>query len=196
MLKKISVISVFAVELLFMRQWFLCKRFKDYIHFLSTNQSLYLEDLTHGNKGESIILIRLFHNKIIVFITIFSKYYLRFWDERFALNLFSIVGYFGIILGIYYLINRNFKNKKYLWIAFIFLLILPLFEIIFEPVINFTYKIIFLTLPFQAFSLFGIWQFLKEDKNNLRLIIIFCLIFVSMWWISVLQPDAYNYCVK
>ena len=196
MLKKILAVAVFTVELFAVSQWFLCKQLKDFIHLSSTNLTLYLNSLINNDSGVPLLIVRIFHNKIIGFLDIFVKYYLRFWDDRFLLNLLSIVGCFGIILGIWYLVSRNFNNKKYLWITLIFLLMLPLVEIVFEPHVNFIYKVIFLALPYQIFSIFGIWQFLKKDTGNLRVLLIICLIVVSIWWISVLQPDVYNYCVR
>lgn len=196
MFKKISVVVVFIVELFVEKQWFLCRQFKDFIHLASTNQSLSLVGLIHNDQGQSLFIVRLFHNKVGVFLDLFFRYYLKFWDDRFLLNLLSVVGFIGIVLGIWYLMAGNFKNKKYLWVFFIFLLVLPLVEIIFQPIVSFEYKIILLTLPFQIFSLFGIWQFLGKSRNNLRVLLIISLIFLSIWWMSILNPDIYLYCVK
>jgi hypothetical protein len=196
MLKKIFVVTAFIIELLAVSEWFVCKQFKDFIHFSSFNQALYLKGLMDNDSGIPFLIVRVFHNKPIVFLDIFVKYYLSFWDDRFLLNLFSVVGCFGIILGIWYLLSRNCKHKKQLWIMLIFLLAFPLVEILFKPNINFIFKVIILVLPYQLFSLFGLWQFIKTDKGNFRMALIYCLLFLSIWWINVLQSDVSNYCVR
>lgn len=196
MLRKIFVIEIFIIEYLILEQWFACQRFKDFIHLSSTNMGLYIKDLTNNDAGIPLFIVRFFHNKIIAFFNLLLQYYLRFWDDRFILNLLSIVGCFGMILGVWYLLVRNLKYRKYLRIALIYLLVIPLTEILYEPRIGFIYKIIFLTLPLQLFSLFGIWKFLGVGRNYFRMIIVLILIVLSVWWMRVLPADIYNYCVR
>lgn len=194
MRKKVLVIVVFAIEFISLQQWFLCKRFKDFIHFSSINLNLYLDDLIHNDIGVPLSVIRIFHNKAVVVITLLFKNYLQFWDIRFAVNLFSLVGYFGIILGFWYIFNED-KRKWYIYIVLFILFFLPLIEVLFEPNFYFPLKVILIALPYQVFSLFGAWQFLRKD-STLRAFILIFLIIISMWWYFVLQNDVFNYCVK
>jgi len=154
-----------------------------------------MESLVNNDSGIPPIIVRFFHNKITVFMDVFTRYYLRFWDFRFTLNLLSVVGCFGLVLGFWYLLNGNFGKKKYLWVILAFLLLIPLIEIMLEPNINIILRMIIVALPLQIFSVFGVWQFLKNDPRRFRVLFIICLLFVSAWWISILFNDISGYCV-
>jgi hypothetical protein len=196
MFKKILIIAVLIMELLPIKQWLLCKQFKDFIHFPATNVELYTKGLINNDSGIPFFIIRFFHNKVVVSVDILLKNYFNFWDIRFATNMFSVIGYFGIILGVWYTLTRKFKMSKYLKGILVYILLIPFVEIMFEYHIDFVYKLIFIILPIQAFSFFGIWQFLNVNKGIFRTMVIVVLILISMWYGAILQPDIFDYCVK
>lgn len=194
MIKKLSLLLILAVELITLRYWFLCQQFKSFIHLSSQNVGLRVDELIHNDGNTPLLLVRLLHNKIIVFILDIFRIYLQFWDIRFATNLFSIVGYFGIFCGFYYLILSKIKNS-YKIILSLFLLLLPFVEIVFEPNLNFILKLFLLVLPYWLFSLFGIYQFCINGNRPQRVLIIGFLISLSLWWTVLLSHEIGNYCV-
>ena len=196
MIKQLTICLVFFVELIAVGQWLSCRYFKDFIHFSSVKTALFTEGLINNDSGIPIFIVRFFHNKVVANINAISENYLRFWDIRFALNLFSVIGSFGIILGIWYLFAGNIKKRKYLRILLAYMLTVPLVEIISGNHIDYIYKIIFIAIPFQIFSFFGVWEFISPNNNWLRISIVVGLSLVSLWWMYILGQDIYNYCVR
>src|SRR6185437_2130510 len=118
---KILLISITViVESLTLKSWLVCKNFSDIFHFSSTHIALQLEDFVHTEKGTSILLTRLFNNKPIDNILYLFRLYLQFWDVRFGSNWFSFIGYFGIIMGVYYIIANKKRNVIH-WLMLVIL---------------------------------------------------------------------------
>src|SRR6266567_446988 len=124
-----------VIEFLTVKAWFLCKSFTDLFHLSSINITLQIEDYVHSEKGTPLFLTRLFTNKIIDTFLDLLRIYLQFWDIRFGASWFSLVGYFGIFAGFFYILS-NKKKRLYHWAMLIIILLLPLIEILKEPHIS------------------------------------------------------------
>src|SRR6266480_3743665 len=110
---KYFVIIVSAViEFLTLKAWFVCKDFTDLFHHSSVNLDLQIKDYIYTEKGTSLILTRVFNNKITIIALDVLRFYLQFWDIRFGVNWFSPIGYFGIFAAFYYIL---FNKKKHIY---------------------------------------------------------------------------------
>ncbi|HWY78895.1 MAG TPA: hypothetical protein VNW29_00900, partial [Candidatus Sulfotelmatobacter sp.] len=112
--KIITIILTGIVEFLTLGVWLTCKNFADIFHHSSINLTLQMEDYVHAEKGTSLLLTRVFNNKFIVNSNDLLRFYFQFWDIRFGSNWFSLIGYFGIFAGFYYIL-ANKKKKIYHW---------------------------------------------------------------------------------
>jgi hypothetical protein len=190
------IIAIIAIiELFTIRAWFVCKSFTDFFHLSSVSITMQIEDYEHAEKGTPLFLTRLFSNKLTDSVLDVLRIYLQFWDIRFAASWFSLVGYFGIGAGLYYiLINK--KKRFYHWIMLAVIFLLPCIEVFKEPHLSVMLKSIYLWLPFAIFSLYGIYQFLIHGKIKTRLWILFTIIIISIWWIYFLPYTMPRYCVN
>lgn len=184
-----------GIEYFALQTWFVCKDFTGIFHHSSINLALQLDDYIHAEKGTSLLLTRLFNNKVVIVFLDFFRFYLQFWDVRFGSIWFSLIGYSGILFGFYYLFSAK-KKTIYHWIALGLILLLPLIEIYGEPHVSLLIKSSYLWLPFSSFSLYGIYQFLSYGNIKKRLIIVSVIIVISLFWFLFLPYDTPRYCVK
>jgi hypothetical protein len=196
MVHKITIfILVLAglVEILTLRLWLSCKNLTDMFHHSSINLALQIQSLAAEERGTPLLLTRAFNNKLTDGILDLLRFYLHFWDVRFGINWFSLIGYFGIFFGIYYIISSK-KRKLYHWIALLVLLLLPFIEILIEPSIPIIFKAIYLWLPYSLFSLYGIYQFLTHGSKKKRIIVLLTLIVLSFWSLIFIAHYLPTYC--
>jgi hypothetical protein len=196
---KINYLAIFiaaVIEFVTVRAWSSCTDFtSNFFHHSSINLTLQIESYVYGEKGTSLFLTRVFSNKIIDGLLNYLRFYLQFWDIRFGGSWFSLIGYFGIFAGFYY-IFANKKRRLYHWIMVLVILLLPWIEILIEPHISVMLKSIYLWVPFCLFSLYGIYQFLIHGDKKKRLIIFLIVAIVSIWWIALLPYTLPRYCSK
>jgi len=193
-MKKIILVIAAIIEIFTLKAWFACESFTDIFHFSSVNLLYQMEAYINPFIGTPIWFVRLFHNKFVEISIDFLRFYLQFWDVRFGSVWFSFIGYFGILAGFYYII-LNKKKKNYHWLTFFILMILPCFEIIFEPVISIPLKSLYLWFPFILFSLYGIYQFLTHGSEKKRLVIVLILLILSFVSIFFISSEFSRYCV-
>lgn len=187
------IVITAIIEVLTLKAWFVCKSFNDFFHLSSINIKLQIEDYEHSEKGTSLLLTRVFTNKPIdTFLDLF-RIYLQFWDVRFGVSWFSLIGYFGIFAGFYY-IACNKKRRYYHWIMLAAILLLPWIEVIAEPHISLLVKSIYLWVPFILFSFYGLYQFLNHGNRKKRLILFVIIALISIWWIAFLPYGMSRYC--
>ncbi|HSW97096.1 MAG TPA: hypothetical protein VLF89_04700 [Candidatus Saccharimonadales bacterium] len=191
----LCIAAIAVVEFLTVKAWFVCKSFTDLFHLASINITLQIEDYIHLEKGTPLFLTRLFTNKIVNSFFDLFRLYFRFWDIRFGASWFSLIGYFGIFAGFYYIFSNN-KKRWYHWVMVILILVLPVFEVVKGPHISLVIKSIYLWAPFCLFSLYGIYQFLTHGNRKLKLVIILLLTILSIWWIYFLPFTMPPYCIK
>ncbi len=189
------IIVAAIIEFVTVRAWSNCRDFTSFFHHSSINLTLQIESYVYGEKGTSLFLTRFFNNKFTVSILDFLRYYLHFWDIRFGASWFSLLGYFGIFTGFYYIFS-NKKRRLYHWGMLLLIALLPLIEIFIEPHVSLMVKSIYLWIPFSLFSLYGIYQFLTHGKKKKRLIIFLILAALSIWWIALLPYTMPRYCSK
>lgn len=192
-MKKIILVITAVIELLTLNAWFACESFTDIFHYSSINLMYQLEIFINPLKGTPIWFVRLFHNKFVQIPSNFLRFYLQFWDVRFGSIWFSLIGYFGILAGFYYIVS-NKKKKMYHWLALLILIILPCIEIIFAPHISIPLKSLYLWLPYAIFSLYGVYQFLIHGNTKKRAVVIFLLLILSFLSIFFIPSEFYRYC--
>lgn len=189
--QSILIVLTAVIEIVFLQVWSTCHNLSDKFHFSIFDANLKLQEAITNDVGYSTYAARFFHNKVIVYGTEFLNKYILFWDVRFDVLLFSLIGYFGILYGLWLLITTRRNYVKRLIILGIVLL-LPLIEIfqLFQP---FQVRFVITILPMYVISLFGLWQFMKRYKRK-GLISLFVLLLLSLWYGSVLHNDFNNYC--
>lgn len=191
MIKKITIILIFFIEVWTTRLWLICSKFADFFHFSYFDMQLKIEEAVHNDKGFPSAIARIFHNKIVFFFHDTSSSYMRFWDIRFGAGFFTIIGYFGLFCGFWYLLKSKIKFNKL--IAIIYLLI-PFTEV-FRLIHSYQIDLIILSFPYQIISLYGIWNFIQQyNKKGLALVVV--LIILSIWYIYALPQDILLSCFK
>ncbi|HSX09646.1 MAG TPA: hypothetical protein VLF93_05820 [Candidatus Saccharimonadales bacterium] len=194
-MKRLALALAALIELLTLEMWFVCVNFSDIFHFKAINITYQVDTSINPFTGHLLKVAHVFHNKFIQIPIDVLRIYLQFWDVRFGTNWFSLVGYFGIFAGFYYLISHK-KKTIYHWLALAMLLVLPFIEIIVDPDVSFLVKCIYLWLPYSAFSLYGIYQFLIHGNRKKRLILVAILLVASWWWFFILPHNMENYCMR
>jgi hypothetical protein len=172
--------------------WLSCQKFADRFYYSPFDSELKLDELVHNDVRYRTYTARFFHNKISVYGNEFANTYLQYFDIRFTLMLFSIVGFFGILCGYWYLFRK--KNKTYkTWVIVALLLTLPLIEMTHPPV-PFIMRLGAIVVPYYILSIYGIWQFIKHHKK-LGIVVVLVLIVLSIWYLAVFEKDILkNFC--
>jgi hypothetical protein len=191
MIKKTSLLFILVIEIWVAKFWLICSSFVDFFHFSSIDMHLKLDDLINNDKGFSTLSVRFFHNKIAFFVQEVFSSYLRFWDIRFGVVFFSIVGYFGILCGFWYLIK---SRTRYRWLIVAIFLLLPFLEI-FRLIPSFQISFIILAGSYDVLSLYGILGFVRSYKR-LGLLLIAILMLISIWYIHALPLEMFLNCLK
>jgi hypothetical protein len=192
MKNKILTAIVLLIEIVTGSFWITCQKLSDRFYFSSYDVVLKIDELVHNDVGYATYTVRFFHNKLPLYSIEIINRYLQFWDLRFDVLYFSIVGYFGILYGFWHLLRKENKSYK-TWAVLIGLLLLPTIEI-FHLILPFAARMVVLFVPYYLFSLFGIWQFLKKHKR-LGLFVVIGLILLSIWYTAVFQKEIFrNFC--
>jgi len=193
-MRKLLIVIVWIVELFFTARWHGCWLFKDIFYFTWKVVLARAIDAISLNNGASVLLTHLMHNKIVYLFWGGLQMLLQYWDVRFLKEFIGIIGFFGIVFAIWYLLTSLRKNV-YVWFLFIFCLIISLIEMFFQPNIDYIWKLFVFGSAFQLLSLIGIWQFLKVKSKKRYLFVIF-LLTVSILSL-VFFPLAYQaFCLK
>lgn len=192
-MKKLLLIIPFFVELITLKMWFTCLHFLDFMHYSSLNIVYQIDTYINAYSGMPRWFARLFHNKPIQVPIDVLRIYLQFWDIRFGSDWFSLIGYFGIFSGFYYIAANKNKKIQY-WFIILLLLLLPFIEIFLNPRVSIYIKSIYLWLPYTLFSLYGIYQYIIHGNRKRRIIIIILLLLFSIWLLFLLPHTITNYC--
>lgn len=190
-MRKILLLIILIISIVQIKSWFSCHDFKETFHFSKYPVLLELDNLVHNDTGLPFVLIRFYHNKIAQSaISIFSSY-LRFWDVKFLVNLFLPIGIFGLVWGFLY----GLKTRM-IQILSLLILILPLVEILFKPLLYFPIKIIAFSLPLLIISLFGISVFLRDKRGKSPYLVVVVILLLSTWWLFAMPKDLGTFCLK
>jgi len=191
-LKKLIIICIFLYELFVVHIWLGCIKLQDTFLFSQFDAQLKTEYAIGNDVGYPPVLARLFHNKIIIYTTEIINKYFSFWNTQFGALFFSIVGYFGIICGFYYLIFRAKKSLKVIGVLVVLLLI-PFIQV-FNIHIPFMFKLFVLIIPYYLLSAYGLWEFIRLHKRY-GVIIVILLFLISLWYGIIFQKDIFvNFC--
>lgn len=189
MIRKIYLFSFLIILIAFLTRWHTCSNFKNEYHFSIYNLKLVSDNLIHNDINVPFLLIRLYHNKIILlFISLYTSY-LLFWDIKFISNLFLFTGFIGIMSGFIY----GYKIiLQHLWLRILTLtmLVVPVIEYFANPAIIFPLKVTLYSVPFVLFSLFGNITLIERFKGYKIFVILTILLILSVWW-NIYSP--YNY---
>lgn len=192
MTTKLLITLIILLEFATGSLWIRCQKLADKFYANGLDAQLKLEEAVRNDVGYSTVAARFFHNKINVYMTEFLNTYIQFWDIRFDVLFFSIVGFFGILCGFWYMLTNKKKTYK-TWLLLVVLMVWPLIEIIRVP-LPYWIRIIIILIPFYVFSLYGLWQFLKHHKL-LAPVVIIVLIVISAWYLLVFQTEIFmNFC--
>jgi hypothetical protein len=193
-MRKILIVIAFLVELFSIARWHSCWLFQPNFYFTLPTLLARTIDTINLNKGMPVLLTHLMQNKIVYLILGGLQTLFEYWDIRFLKEFIGIVGAIGIIFALWYLITK-FRRNILLWVLFMICLILSSIEMFFQPNVPYIWKLIAFGSAFQLFSLFGLWQFLK-DKSNKRYFFIIIILFISILSF-VLFPLGYQlFCLK
>jgi hypothetical protein len=185
--QRIVIIVTAIWEVFLLKNILTCSNFssKFYISFLQ--ERLMVDASAHNDTGYSWKFIKLFHNKIYIFIADFIDKYLQYWDPPYLISVFSIIGTFGILYGIWHIIAAKKRNKTALMVL-AGLACLPLI-ILFNVPLPAISKEAIVTFPFYVFSLYGLWQFCKRHKTK-GIIIVCILLILSIWFYLVFKDST------
>lgn len=191
MIYRITIILILFIEIWTTKLWLICSKFADFFHFSYFDLQLKIEDAVHNDKGFPSSIARFFHNKISFFVHDVFSSYMRFWDIRFGVVFFSIIGYFGLFCGFWYLLKSNIKYKQLIVIIY---LLIPFIEV-FRLIHSYQLNLILLSFPYQILSIYGIWSFLSQHKKR-GLALVVLLLILSIWYIYALPQDILLNCFK
>ncbi len=189
------LIPILIIQLLPIRLWNLCKNFLDYYHFSSYDLELQLIYAINHDYELPIIVARIFHNKASQFAIDFYKRYTHFFDWQLFITSISLVGVFGFLLGLWYFLNSERKDKR-IGIGILLAFTLPIFEVLFNPNLPFFLKFLLIFAPFHLVSLYGHYRFIKACRTRTSIIVYFFLLVLSLIWILLMPDQAYKYCLK
>lgn len=169
-----------------------CSDYNGNFHFSSHVTSFHLNELTSSEGQAPIFIVRLFHNKMIVFLFDIFNRYIQFFNIFYLINIVGLAGLFGLLYFYFSLVYQKIENK-FIKIFGIIILLLPLLEIFQLIKQAFFLRTLYLILPYQAAALMGLFFFLKQNKR-VSFAIYFLLLFISVGWIIVFQQELLNFC--
>ena len=193
MRRKIILVVLAVMELVFLKQWLVCTRYADQFHFSPFDLSLRLIEAIHNDGGVPLLIVRLFHNKIVGTTVDIYNNYTHYWDIAFLANLLSFVGVFGLLCCIWYLFQGKFG--KWAWILFVAALVFPIVEILLTYNSLFILQLGFIAIPLLAMSFMGWWHFLAGgEKFRYGLFVLLELLSV-VWLLNILLGGPI-FCLK
>lgn len=191
----ITLFIVFLIGLITFYRWYSCWLFAPNFYFTPPVLATNVIEATNLDKGLPILVVRMFHNKVLAFPWGILQSIVQFLDIRFLELFLSIVGGVGLYLGFWYLFTKYLK-KKVLWGLVGLIIVYCIIEIVHPLSLTYAYRITPLFVLFELFSLFGIWEFLKGKNQTIRYLIVFSLIVLS-FLSFLLFPLAYqDFCLK
>jgi len=193
-MRKILIVVAFFVELFSIARWHLCWLFQPNFYFTLLTLSARVTDAINLNQGMPVLLTHVMHNKIVYLILGGAQTLFEYWDIRFLKDFIGIIGAFGVVLALWYLITK-FRRNIFVWSLFVFCLVISAIEMFFQPNILYPLKIAIFGIAFQLLSLFGIWQFLKP-RGAFRYLFIGTLIIISILTLIFFPLSYQSFCLK
>jgi hypothetical protein len=113
--------------------WRACTQLYGHFYTNTAEFALHLQDVIYNDSNQSILLVRVFHNKIVEGLLDIFRRYTMLIDIRFFISFLSFIGFVGILFAIWYIF---ILKKKKLIVVFLLLLLIPLGEILLHPILN------------------------------------------------------------
>lgn len=171
-----------------------CTNYNGNFHYSSHVVSFHLNELISSEDQVSIFIVRLFHNKITIFLFDIFNRYIQFFNIFYLINIIGLAGLFGLFYFYFYFSFFTQKPENKFIKAFgVFILLLPFLEIFQLAKQEFFLKILYLIIPYQTAAFIGFSFFLKQ-KKRVSYGIYFLLLITSIGWIIVFQNEALSFC--
>jgi hypothetical protein len=193
-MRKILIAIAFFIELFSISKWNSCWLFKDFFYFTPKMLTARVIDAINLNSGAPVLLIHIMHNKIIYFLWGSLQTQLEYWDVRFLQVFIGVIGFFGIMFVIWYLLTSLRKNF-YIWLLIVFYIIISFVEAFFQPNIVYFWKLVIFGGLLELLSLIGLWQFLKPKSKEHYLFIVFLLV-ISVCALILFPLSYQSFCLK
>jgi hypothetical protein len=152
--------------------------------FSSSTLQLHITDLIHNDAVVPLQLVRLFHNKGVVFLFDFLNRYLAYANPLFIADTLGIVGLVGFFLGLYYFFLQ--KNKSFFSIFLLsYIILLPLcrvFLLLSSP---------FFLLPYYIFSGWGYYSTKESSSKKMFFVLLFLVILSIIWFLFAKNKFSY-----
>lgn len=187
------VILIFLITLFgyLLKTHLSCANYNGNFHYSSHVVSFHLNELISGERQVPIFIVRLFHNKITIFLFDIFNRYIQFFNIFYLINIIGLAGLFGLFYFYFYFFA--YTENRFIKIFAVFILLLPFLEIFQLTKQTFFLKMLYLILPYQTIALVGFFFFLKQNKR-ISYIIYFLLLLMSIGWIIVFQRESLNFC--
>lgn len=110
---KIIILTVVLLMGIWQLSSFLsCRELLPEYLFKKENIEFSLQDLIHNDTGMPVLITRIFHNKITVFLEVITRVYLQYFNPAFLVQIFSLPGLAGLIYGLSLLLKK--ESGRYL----------------------------------------------------------------------------------
>lgn len=188
MKQKAIILLILLTEIFSISKFFACTQFLQ--QFSAFDLSLRLIEGIHADKGQPILITRIFHNKILYALLDIFNLYMQYFNISFLAGFISLAGLVGTALGVYYFLVTK-RRSWYAWPLPILILLVP-----FVGIFNFGTKetqICIVALPFILFSLYGYYEFLKMPGRSKYLLVIF-IILISLWIVAANGNALKEFC--
>ncbi len=190
MIRKIIITGIVFAQAAVLFSWASCTHFADKFHFSAFDLSLRIMEAEHNDQQIPILFVRTMHNKVVGFVLDIFRDFTHFWEPHFLIQFIGFIGIFGLGCGFYFACVRR---NKVLAVSIVILLLLQILEIFSLLSIHFLIKIGVFWLLYQAFSVYGISEYLRK-KSKFRYTVIFLLVLLSIWWYAIFGHVVGIYC--
>jgi hypothetical protein len=190
-IKKILIATALLVITgFYLSRWFDCHLDSK---FFFSNLDLKLRVIfdIRTDQNVSLIVARLFHNKLTQGSADIFNAYVHFWDMRFLLMLLSPFTLFCIFYRAYCAIKEKLKLSFFEKILLLLCLFMPIL-IIFGIIKNEILEIIVFSFPLIFMSFRGLFLFIEKNSHAWAYCIF--LIIFSFWYTFILNTNLLEFC--
>lgn len=189
MRKNILLLPFLIVIALYSGFWTNCTRLSDLFYFSEFDLRLRIIEAINNDEGIPLLIVRIFHNKVIGFILDVYRHILHFWDVNFLVWLISFLGIFSFVYGLYLL--RFKRKRKLIGVLFLTLASLQFLEVIIKFDFLYKWKFFILLFLYSSISLVGLSEFIKRNSFRISISLIMILFLLSIWWMNFFSENPY-----
>lgn len=192
---KLKILILLFSLLLFAYQmylWSFCNNLNSNYHFSIYQMKITTDNLIHNDIGLPINLIRLYHNKIIIFINEIYNIFIMFLDVKLLVNMILPIGILGLIS---FGININeFLRKYYIKASILVFTLFLFYKILLNPSSFYFLQIMTIGVFMEFYSLLGLSKFLDKGKRKRKILFILLFVWFSVFWQIFLGKEILNFC--